>query len=205
MNGKRQNGTSPAVDLSVIAALITVLITALVYTAGWAYAYRWYGQFSVGVIGLEIPPEYHFMYGFWSVRDFWWALLLYLAPVAAWHWWRPQLGPWVWRLAPVWALLLFVGAYGIGSSAASGDFRRHLASGFAVFPLARVWLAPSTGRDSALDRFAGELKELRYRLLLQTKDKLYLIKPKIHAVPPVVLVPIGRVEALRVTPTNPGL
>ena len=41
-----------------------------IYTAGWSYAYHWYNRFELDLIGLGIPFEYHFMYGFWVLRWF---------------------------------------------------------------------------------------------------------------------------------------
>ena len=57
-----------------LAATVT-LIAALIYTAGWSYAYHWYDRFELGLIGLGIPFEYHFMYGFWVFQWFWWLVL----------------------------------------------------------------------------------------------------------------------------------
>jgi hypothetical protein len=56
---------SPALDLGLAVALAT----ALVYTAGWAYAYRWYARCDLGLNGLELPVETLLIYGFWTLRE----------------------------------------------------------------------------------------------------------------------------------------
>jgi hypothetical protein len=198
-------------------ATVATLTAALVYVAGWSYAYHWFGAFNLGVIGLDIPAEYHFMYGFWALRGAWWLVLLYLAGLAAWAWWRrsggsarPGEATGLLRSAvipalPVVVLLLFVGAYQIGASAADGAYRRHHEQGFAGYPPVRVWLKPgAVTAPSRLQRLEGQLRGAEYRLLLQTKSMIYLLKPAAHAALPTVAVPLSEVAAWRVLPANPG-
>jgi hypothetical protein len=40
---------------------VVILIAALIYAAGWSYAYHCYDRFDLGLIGLGIPIEYNFM------------------------------------------------------------------------------------------------------------------------------------------------
>lgn len=48
---------------------VITLLAALLYTAGWAFAYHYYDKFHLGLIGLDIPREYFFVYSFWVIRD----------------------------------------------------------------------------------------------------------------------------------------
>lgn len=192
---------SPALDLTVLLGLGT----ALIYTAGWAYAYHWYGNFNLGIIGLDIPLEYFLMYGFWTARAHWWLVLVYAVGVALWLFLRERLQPWLWRAAPVWVLFLFWLAYALGGQAARTDYATHQRNGFACYPLARLGgLKSEDKRTATLHDLAEQLSERDYRLLLQTKGLLVLIKPKPQTAPVPVVVPLSSIDVLRVTPVNPG-
>ncbi len=51
-----------------VGTLITLLV-AMFYTAGWSFAYHYFEKFHLGLIGLDIPKEYLFMYSFHVIRD----------------------------------------------------------------------------------------------------------------------------------------
>ena len=123
-------------------------------------------------------------------------------------WWAAT-GAWLRPVAipalPVAVLLLFVGAYQIGASTADGAYRHHHEQGFAGYPPVRVWLKPgAAAAQPRLQRLQGQLRGADYRLLLQTKAAIYLLKPAAHAALPTVIVPLSEVTALRVLPINPG-
>ena len=63
-------------------ATVMAIITALVYFTGWTYAYHYFGHFKLGLLTLEIPTEYFFVYGFWVFKAWWW-LALYRRALAA--------------------------------------------------------------------------------------------------------------------------
>ena len=64
-------------------------LSALIYAGGWSYAYHWYDCFELGLIGLSIPLQYHFMYGFWVLQSFWWLMLIVAALLtAAVYFWK---------------------------------------------------------------------------------------------------------------------
>ncbi len=115
-----------AIDISALIALIT----ALIYAAGWSYAYHWYDRFELGLIGLGIPSPYHLMYGFWVLESFWWlGLLVALLLAAALFAWD-KVAPLLITAAPVWVPLTFVLTYLLGGVAAGWDYADHRASGF---------------------------------------------------------------------------
>jgi len=51
--------------------LLLALISALLVTAGWAYAETRYGQFDLGLVGIEVPPIYFAIYGFKTLKSNW--------------------------------------------------------------------------------------------------------------------------------------
>ncbi len=46
-------------------ATLVLLTTGWVYVAGWAYAWRFFSQVQLGLLALDIPKEYFFVYGLW--------------------------------------------------------------------------------------------------------------------------------------------
>ena len=50
---------SRLIDIGVISGVSL----ALLYTAGWSYAYHYLQCFHLGLIGLEIEREYFLLYG----------------------------------------------------------------------------------------------------------------------------------------------
>ena len=186
---------------------LTVLITlgaALIYVMGWSYAYHWYDRFNLGILGLEIPLEYFMMYGFWSLRHAWWLVFIYAVAVGVWMFTQRLVRPWLWRIAPVGLLLIFWLAYALGEQAAYADYTAHQGNQLACYPLVRLGIKQEAGRAKQMDELAGQLVERDYRLLLQTKNLLVVIKPKVLTAPVAVIIPLSSVDILRLTPVNPG-
>jgi hypothetical protein len=203
MSPPRRQGGAAALDLSLLLALAV----GLVYVAGWSYAYHWYGRFGLGLIPLAIQRENFLLYGFWTLRLYWWVLVL---PVVALGLVgrmleRIRMALWLRRAAPVVLLLAFPLAYALGRATAQDDFRRHLGEGFAAYPLARVWLNSTTAADPAGTQVAQDLAAASYRLLLQSGSQLYLIHPDGSSAPPLLVLPVERVAGWRLVPRNPGL
>ncbi len=190
-----------------VATLLT-LGAALVYVAGWTYAYHYFDHFQLGLLTLEIPAEYYFMYGFWVFRDWWWLVLAVLLgafyfpllatrlPAAVLHWGRPAL--------PGLALVVFVAVHWLAVYEANGDFYRQRDADFPDYPRARVWLKPADKQDEArLAALRAALPEGCHRLLLQNQDKLFLFQPPAQAAAvelAAVQVPLSEVQGLRVLP-----
>lgn len=190
---------SPVLDLGIAVALAS----ALIYTAGWAYAYRWFARFDLGIAGLDLPGETFLIYGFWTLRLYWYVLALYAFGLVLWLRHGAEVHRWIVRTAPFWLLLAFAGAYLAGIQQANRLFERHQADGFRCFPSARVGLTPENDRRAPFKALAEGLAEHEYRLLLQTSNLLVLIKPKPQGPPVTALVPLGRVEAVRLLSTMP--
>lgn len=189
-----------------LAATVT-LIAALIYTAGWSYAYHWYDRFELGLIGLGIPFEYHFMYGFWVFQWFWWLVLTIAGFVVLTYWARidPILSLLA-STAPVWNLLAFVLTYQMGAAVARSDYQAHREAGFQHYPWVRVWTTPAPAEvPDQLRTVRRDLTAGKYRLLMQTNQFLYLIRPRQDGGGiPTLQVRQDRVHTLRRIPTNPG-
>ncbi|WP_459870465.1 hypothetical protein [Endothiovibrio diazotrophicus] len=194
-------------DPALLAALLTTLATALLYAAGWSYAYHFYDRLNLGLIGLEIPLEYHFIYGFWALRWGWWLLIPLAIGRLAWPRHGARWTAWLRGALPLWLPLAFLGLYALGWGAARADYREHAAGGFTHYPLVRVWLKEEKGTGGAaprLTRLTEWLREGGYRLLVEGKSRIYLVKTGGGAEPSVVVIPAGEIRAMRVVPVNPG-
>ncbi len=76
---------TPAVSSAWLEVVgIGTLLIALCYTCGWSYAYHYFERFNLGLMGLDIPKEYFFLYAFWAIKDqFLWSALLLGAGASA--------------------------------------------------------------------------------------------------------------------------
>ncbi len=64
MNDNTPKDKSRLIDSGIIITPLTTLVVVLLYTAGWSYAYHYFDRSHLGLLGLEIPREYFFLYGF---------------------------------------------------------------------------------------------------------------------------------------------
>lgn len=190
--------SSPALDLGVAVGLAT----ALVYAAGWAYAYRWFAQFDLGLVGLGLPFETLLMYGFWTLREHWYLLLAYASGMLIWSWYGPGVRVWILRTAPVWLLLAFVLVYLAGGQSANARYQDHKSAEFGCFPRAMLGLTQQQDRTPDIAALATQLADSQYRLLIQTQTGLVLIKPKRQGPPVTTLVPISSIHTLRLSSTE---
>ncbi|WP_089725057.1 hypothetical protein [Candidatus Thiosymbion oneisti] len=186
---------------------IIILIAALVYVGGWSYAYHWYDYFELGLIGLDIPFRYHFMYGFWVLQSYWWLVLLIALLLVAVLVFRARLAPILVPATPLWIFLAFLSFYSLGKFTADARYWDHQASGFRNYSWVRVWIKPDSGDlPTKLQKVQQDLAEGdKYRLLLETVHALYLIRPDQDADKiPTLQVQRDRVRAMRRIPTIPG-
>jgi len=166
---------------------ITGLIAALLYTAGWSYAYHYFAHFQIGLLGITIQREYFFMYGFqvFKAHPFW--ILLCLGSCAGLYffarflWQRVQNRTvdqgvtWFSRLrvlglfgGPFCLLLLFICCSWLGAATGKAAFEREKAGGFSHYPRIKIW------KEGEPDAKAKEWAKGCYQLLLRDKDNLYI-------------------------------
>lgn len=169
-------------------ATALTLISALIYATGWTYAYHYFSHFKLGLLMLEIPVQYFFMYGFWVFKAWWWLLvvlygLIMLPYLIVASYIMPRLHrlamarPWLPKHLPVLLVLLaFVLAWRLAVASADGYYREQQVSGFAAYPHVRVWLKAPPPDDTRLRTLYELLPEGDYRLLLQNRDTLFLFK-----------------------------
>ncbi|MCB1805293.1 MAG: hypothetical protein KDJ99_09140 [Candidatus Competibacteraceae bacterium] len=205
-------GVTRALLLDVATAL--TLLSALVYLAGWTYAYHYFGQFKLGLLMLDIPTHYYFMYGFWVFKAWVWIViavyLLLLLPFPLDEsyllgWLRKlKVTPFLQRNLEVLLIVLaFWLSWWLAVTSAASYYQTQQQKGFIDYPNIRVWLKSPAPNDAGLQALYQALPQGGYRLLLQNEDKLFLLKPPQDGKPARIAVTqlaLSEVRALRVLP-----
>lgn len=191
-------------------ATLFTLTGALVYSAGWTYAYHYFDQFRLGLLMLNIPTEYFFIYGFWVFKTEWVILLSLGVVIIIWHQIITQVSPARLKsvrqcsgtLKIVIAMLGFLLSWDLAVSTARQHYNEQAAVGFVNYPLVQIWPKVDTKDESQLKTLHTSLPSGDYRLLLQNQDKLFLIKPRMGQRPrlSVVQLTLSEIKALRVLP-----
>jgi hypothetical protein len=186
--------------------VITSVATAFLYIAGWSYAYHYFQQFHLGLIGLEIEHEYFLLYDFWVWKAHlcWMLPCLLVAfglPLLFQRFWqqrpelRSRLRAVAWTGVPIALLLLFLFLYQLGAWTGQAEFAREQRGDFPSYPRVKVWL-----KDDK-DKRGEVLSKGCYRLLLRGKEQLYLFRPdKVSSGIPTEIVPNGEVASVRLLP-----
>ncbi len=194
-------------------ATVMAIITALVYFTGWTYAYHYFGHFKLGLLTLEIPAEYFFVYGFWVFKTWWWLVIPYGLGIVLLAFYEPRLSlrldrikaerPRLLKQLQIFAVLLaFLLAWWLASISAGRFYQEQQGKGFIAYPLVRVWPNPPP-EDATLKALYEELPSGVYRLLLESKETLFLFKLPADGKParlPVIELPLKEVKLLRVLP-----
>jgi len=205
---------------------ITTLLIPLLYTAGWSYAYHYFSHFHLGLMGLNIPREYLFLYSFWVLKD---QLGLSVGAVAVtvlvYFFIRfcfaqaqpaensaEQKGkrftllkkPNILRtlgliLAPVFILALFGLFYHLGDRTANSLYQKQAQWDFPSYPRVRVWLNQKAAQeDSAM---AEQWANGCYRLLLRNREHIYIFYTGGYDEKTATeIIPQSKVRAVRVLP-----
>lgn len=208
----RSNRSSGPVLLDFATAF--AIVTALVYAAGWTYAYHYFSHFGLGLLTLEIPNQYYFMYGFWVFKAWWWLILLGMLVALVASFYEPRLSPWMDRLKAERPLLLkhlqlivillaFLGVGLLASYRANHYYRTQQDTGFNAYPFVRIWPTPPIPEETHLRRIYTQLPSGTYRLLLQNRDTLFLFTVPRDGKPArlaIIQLALDDVSALRVLP-----
>lgn len=196
------------------AATLTTLLVALLYTAGWSFAYHYYNQFHLGLIELDIPKEYLFVYSLWVIKDQVFlsfaalviTVLLYFLVRFCFQQARADgknrryqglslvFG---FLLTPVVILFMFWEFCYLGDLSATALYEKQKRKDFDAYPRVTVWLKEKA--HDAMRPVAEEWEKGCYRLLLRNKDRLYLFNTSDDEFP-VEVIPLGDVKAVRVLP-----
>lgn len=201
------------------AGTVTALLVPLCYTAGWSYAYHYFRRFNLGLMGLDIPREYFFVYSFHAIRDRIWVFLLVLSAFAALMVFGRALAELLVRkirdesaarmirfipafVLPVAVFCLFAVFYHMGETAAANVFDRQARNDFDGYLRVRIWARPPEKADLR-DKMAREWQKGCYRLLMRNKSQVFLFQAqKSGGKIPTDIIPAGRVELIRVMPVN---
>ncbi|MBF0369705.1 MAG: hypothetical protein HQL52_09640 [Magnetococcales bacterium] len=162
-------------------AILTAFLTALLYASGWSYGVHHFNLYDVGLLGLKLPKEVFFLYGFMAWKSHWlFALLLFFAAIGVSS--LPQRWPhmaYLPTLLHVLAILtipiMIIIGIQLGGMRAKELYDSQKEAGFPRFPTVKVWLK----EKSAIPEESGIKQELAagcYRLLLNNDKFLYLFK-----------------------------
>ncbi len=199
--------------------VVTALLVPLLYTTGWSYAYHYFERFSLGLMGLEIPREYFFVYGFQAIQDqVWLFLLTVIGFVTVLVFGRVflerkkkkfadqskarMLNVIPASLLPVLIFGLFFAWYHLGEKAAGNVYDRQVQHDFDAYLRVQVWVhAPEQAEYR--DEMAKAWQKGCYRLLMRNQEHLFVFHPlpsggKI----PTDMIPSGQVDIIRMLPVN---
>ncbi len=196
---------------------IITLLVPLLYIAGWSYAYHYFDRFHLGLLGLDIPKEYLFVYSFMVIKWQYYIFVLILTGLA--------IGYFLIKLAvkkylkrhpssdtleakiqsimlatlAIAVLMMFWVFYLLGNRASQQNYDYEKTNDFPSYPRVKVWV--KTEEKQPKDAKASEWEKGCYRLLLKNKENLYLFYPgnqkdKIST----DIIPAGRVETVRMVP-----
>lgn len=209
------------IELGVIISLLIPMF----YTAGWSYAYHYFDCFGLGLMGLDIPKEYLFVYSFWAVKanpvKFAGVLILAAALYAGT---KHVFGDFMRRytgssiktrliyacpviLIPGIIFMMFWLFYSFGEWAAEKSYQEQAEKDFISYPSVNLWL--KTGEEDKAENKSripeGAVREWEkggYRLLLRNKENLYLFYPSTGKDEKIAtnIIPAGKIEAVRVMP-----
>ncbi len=196
----------------ISSALSTVaLIAALLYLAGWSFAYQFFTLFHVGLLELALPREYLFVYGGWVMQDRFPILLLaLLAPYVILYLglqfnqrWNPDapasnrrallfLG-----LTPFVILWAFLVTYWLGADVALQRFEEHRQARFASLFSTEIIL-----KASVQNTYADQLARGCYKRVIQNDEHIYLLYALDTTVDAVALLvlPVEDIQYMRILP-----
>ena len=201
----------------------TLIATSLIYVTGWVYAFYYFQNYKIGLLTLDIPSDYYFMYGFWVFKDKWYFLLI-LFPLVTIIYQLPMVLEFIltikqvsqskkpecnyncrdWLLPPIVMLLLillYIGALYMGKKTADDFYKEDARNFYPGNPLVKVWLKPTLCNDPDFKDLYAELPKGNYRLLLQNSDKLFLFYADKMAKMPVIEISMSDVAGIKIFPT----
>ena len=179
------------------------------------YSYHYFQCFHLGLVGLGLEREYFLLYGFWVCKARLCSVLLCLLTAFG----LPLLFQRIWEQAvalggavgrkrllrlriaaslggPVGLLLLFIILYQLGAWTGQAAFAREQHGDFPSYARVKVRL-----KDKQ-DEQAAAWAEGCHRLLLRSKDRLYLFRPDgVSERLPTEIVPNSEVKTVRLLPS----
>lgn len=201
-------------QVAALSAWGLAFAAAWLYLAGWSYAYGYFDRFGIPLLMVDLPKEHYLAYGALVLKqELWWAAVLVFLAIALWllrrrfreRWVRLPGGPWRARLGAGLVVALFWLGHAAGADVARQNVVRQRTTDYAAYPRVQLWLKTTTGPRPDTAPAPTELAAGCYRLLLHSRDRLFLIRP-VRGAPaaelPTVIVPWGDIAALRVLPDH---
>jgi hypothetical protein len=183
----QENNAKFIIGLIDLGTITTVLIP-LLYTAGWSFAYHYFGHFHLGMQGLNIQKEFLFLYSFWVIKDQWFItvtaiVFLVFVYVGIRLFFRlatseeKNIKQYIFQsigliMVPAVILGLFTLFYQLGDHTADALYEKQAKGDFSSYPRVKVWLNEKAAKETGA--IAGEWSNGCYRLLLRNKEKLYI-------------------------------
>ncbi len=187
--------------------LLLSLCGAWLYLTGWLYAYHYFYHFGIPLLMADIPTEHYFIYGYKVLMNFRVGsvviVLLTVVIVGGWQW----VGVWIDKFAVpvvlIFTLSVFWGG-GQWSAVTADEFYKEVRDNdFRVFH--RVEIRLTDGGSWAMDKGLApdDLVKGCYRLVIYSKDRLFLIRPfkalkSANIYVPTVILPWREVALLRI-------
>ncbi len=203
-----QTSNAPSLgDLAGTAAFIVALISAWLYATGWTYAYHYFDRFGIPLLMVDIPKEHYFVYGGVVAGMFpIWAGVIggaVIGLVLAWRWFAGKLGRPILALGLAAILAIFWLGHEGAVDAAHTQYSIQRTTDYSAYPRVKVWTKQDTklSKDSPLS--SDNLTRGCYRLLLHSRDRLFLLRPLRGAAAaelPILVVPWDRMETIRIMP-----
>ncbi|KPA12077.1 conserved hypothetical protein, membrane [Candidatus Magnetomorum sp. HK-1] len=191
-------------------ASFLIIVFALLYTAGWSFAYHYFGHFNVGLSALELPKEDYFIYSYWVIADHKGLLFYGVLSLLVVTWGLVYtIRQWVTHsstrfylllmIMPIAILTLFAISYRLGTSSADIRFKAQKADFYPAYPSIEIFQT----KGASPKQLTQSLTSGCYRQLIQNKDKVFVFKP-IKSVPQLeistLVIPISQVHAMRLLP-----
>jgi len=194
-----------------IASLL-IIVFSLLYTAGWSFAYHYFGQFNVGLSALDLPKEDYFIYSFWVIADHKGKLFLGGISLLVVMWVSSyMIQKWIKQsttrlyfflmIIPIVILTLFTVSYRLGTSTADRKFKAQKSDFYPTYPSIEIFQT----QGSTPIQLTQSLTSGCYRQLIQNKDKIFVFKP-IKSAPQAEISTIvlfnSQVHAIRLLPMH---
>jgi len=207
------------IDLAMLMAILPML-----YTAGWSFAYHYFECFHIGLLALNIPKEYFFLYSFWVVKGQWFILIPVLVALGvlyflAIHFIRKyiqanplsdikkhliQAGSVI--LVPAFVLLMFWLCYDLGDREAKKAYQYQAEKHFPYYPRVKVWTTSEKSESEKSEK--EEWQNGCYCMLLINSEKVFVFYPgekkiptRIDVIPTDVhVIPMEKIKAMEILP-----
>ncbi len=223
MNKNSVEKNNGRLDLSKIldVAFLLALVASLLYCAGWSFAYRYFERFHIGLLTLELPKEYYFVYGFMAFRSFWLPILILVlfiivlsivlsaTNLSKYIGKKDKKPPRIKKLSAVLTICLCAAAFlacfrlcfYLGEKAGDAHFLGQKHKDYPSYP--RVEVHISDDKEQELSQMRPPLDQGCYRMLFQHKDKIFLFYSMID-VPSadlsMTVIPLSKIDSIKVLP-----